>query len=77
MTLIFLSILSAQYILGRQLGISKGGISLKKFPTSKMGNITMQGVRFLYSSTMDALKMEQLNEGLINLAGIDIISSLW
>lgn len=34
----------------------------------------MHEVRSLYGSTMDGLKMEQLNEGAINLAGIDIKS---
>lgn len=33
-----------------------------------------QGVRSLYSSTMDDYKMEWLNEGMVNLAGIGIMS---
>lgn len=27
----------------------------------------MEGVRFLYDSTMDGLKMEELNKGIINI----------
>lgn len=38
-----------------------------------MGNI-MHGVRSLYRSIMDGLKIEQLNEGIINISGIDIMS---
>ena len=34
----------------------------------------MEGVRSLYDSTMDGLKMEELNEGIINLHGIYIMS---
>ena len=37
-------------------------------------NITMQGVRSLYSFTMGGMKMEQLNEGIINLMEVDIRS---
>lgn len=33
----------------------------------------MEGVRSLYDSTMNGLKMEQLNEGIINLAVIYIM----
>ena len=37
-------------------------------------NITVQVVRTLYGFTMDGLKMEKFNEGVINLAGVDIMS---
>lgn len=41
----------------------------------RMGNsITMQGVRSLYVSAMDGLKLETLDKGIINQAGIDIMS---
>lgn len=41
----------------------------------RMGNnITMQGVRSLYDSSMGGLKLETLDKGIINLAGIDIMS---
>lgn len=33
----------------------------------------MQGIRTLHSATIDDLKMEKINEGIANLAGIDII----
>ena len=39
-----------------------------------MGNITMQGARILYSATMGGLEMKDLNEGINDLAGIDIMS---
>ena len=35
----------------------------------------MHRIRSLYTSTMDGLKIGQLNEGIINLAGIDIMST--
>lgn len=47
---------------------------LKIFCKLRMGNnIMMQGVRTLYSSTKEGLKIEKLNKGIINLAGIGII----
>lgn len=34
----------------------------------------MQGVRTLFDSTMDGLKMEKLDAGITHLAGMDIMS---
>lgn len=34
----------------------------------------MEGIRSLYDPTMDGLKMKQLNERIINLAGINVMS---
>lgn len=34
----------------------------------------MERVRSLYTSKMDGLKMDQLNEGIINLAGVYVMS---
>lgn len=40
----------------------------------RMGNsIAIKGVRSLYGSTMDSLKMEKLNEGIVKLSGIDTV----
>lgn len=39
----------------------------------KMGNITMQEVRPLSSATTDCLKKEKINEGITDLAEIDIM----
>ena len=36
--------------------------------------VVMEGIRSLCDSTVDGLKMEQLDEGGINLAGIYIMS---
>lgn len=62
----------------RHLGILKEGIRfyLKKiFPTLRLGKIiTLQGVRTLNSSKMEDLKMEKINEGITNLAEMDIMS---
>ena len=38
-----------------------------------MGNIIMPGFRTVYGDIMDGLKMEKINEGIINLDGIDIM----
>lgn len=40
----------------------------ESFPTTRMGNITMQGDRTLYRTTI-----ENVNEGINDLAGIDIM----
>lgn len=37
-----------------------------------IGNITMQGVRTLFSATMKGLQMGRINEGIKHLAEIDI-----
>lgn len=42
----------------------------------RIGNITMQGVRTLFSGIMNGLKMKNINEGINHLAGIDIIAIL-
>lgn len=39
-------------------------------------NIMMQGVRSLYGSTTEGLKMEKLNGRRISLTGIDIMSMI-
>ena len=39
----------------------------------RMKNITKQGTRTLYNDTMDGLKMEIVNKGIKDLAGIDIM----
>lgn len=38
-----------------------------------MVNIMIKGVKLMYGSTIDSLKMEKLNEVVINLARIDIM----
>lgn len=38
-----------------------------------MGIITIQGYGILYSAAMDSLKMGKINEGITDLAGIDIM----
>lgn len=58
----------------RHLGISKGVITFFKVsPILRMGNNKIQGVGFLCGSTMNGLKGGKINEGIINLAGIDIM----
>ena len=39
----------------------------------RIRNITVQGVRTLFSVATDDLHMEKLNEGINNLAGTDIM----
>lgn len=41
----------------------------------KMENLTMHRIRSQYTSTMNGLKIRQLNEGIINLVQIDIMST--
>lgn len=36
----------------------------------------MQGVRTLYTATRDSLEMEKINEGMTNLAEIDIMLTI-
>lgn len=43
----------------------------KIFPMLKMGNFTMQGARTLYTTTIDGLKTENINEGITDLGGAD------
>ena len=43
----------------------------KIFPMLRMGNFTMQGVRTLYTTTIDGLKTENINEGITDLGGVD------
>lgn len=39
----------------------------------RIGRITMQGLRTLFTATVGGLQMEKINEGINNLPGIDII----
>lgn len=59
----------------------KGELEKEKSPhppthTLKMENLTMHRIRSQYTSTMSGLKIRQLNEGIINLAQIDIMSTI-